>query len=87
MSKPALAAIAFVLLLLGLIAYAMKGLGRQTCEVCMDFEGRTQCRSAKGATREEAIRTATDNACAFLAQGMTDSMRCTRIPPSRVKCQ
>ena len=87
MSKATLAAIVFVLLLVGLIAYSMKGLGKQTCEVCIEFNGRTQCRTAKGATREEAIRTATDNACAFLAQGMTESMSCGRTPPSRVKCE
>ncbi len=87
MSKTALAAIVFVLLLLGLIAYSMKGVGKQSCEVCMEFEGRTQCRTAKGATKEEAIRAATDNACAFLAQGMTESMRCTHTPPARKKCE
>ena len=37
-----------------------------TCEVCMSFRGQTQCRTATGATEQEATRTATDNACAVL---------------------
>lgn len=86
MSKTLLAAFAVALLLIGLIAYSMKGLGKQSCEVCVEFEGRTQCRTARGATKEEAIRAATDNACAFLTSGMTDSMRCGRTPPAKVKC-
>ncbi len=87
MSRTTLAAVAFALLLLGLIVYAMKGLGRQTCEVCIEYGGRTECRTAKGADRNEALRAATDNACSFLAQGMDESMRCSHTPPSRVKCE
>ena len=87
MSRTTLAAIAFALLLLGLIAYAMKGLGRQSCEVCIEFEGRTQCRTAKGADHDEAVRAATENACSFLAQGMDESIRCSRTPPAKVKCE
>ena len=43
---------------------------------------------AMGTTREEAVRTATDNACAFLASGMTQSVECTtRTAPVSVTCE
>ena len=87
MSKTAVAVIVVLLALVALIAYSMKGVGGHTCEVCIEFDGRTECRTAKGATREEAIRTATDNACALLTSGMTESIRCGRTQPSRVKCE
>ena len=59
----------------------------ELCEVCITFGGRTECREAYGKTREDATRTATDNACAPLAGGMTDSISCTNTPPDRVTCQ
>ncbi len=58
-----------------------------SCEVCIPFGGQVVCRSAYGASRDEAQRTATDNACAFLAGGMTDSVRCTNTPPARLSCE
>ena len=87
MSRTALAAIAVALALIGLMFYAMKGLSAHTCEVCVEFDGKTKCRTAKGPTEPEAVKTATDNACAYLAQGMTESMRCGRTPPKSVRCQ
>ena len=87
MSRTALAAIAGVLVFLGLMFFAMQGLSAHTCEVCVEFDGKTKCRTAKGPTQQEAVKTATDNACAYVAQGMTESMRCTRTPPKSVSCQ
>ncbi len=72
-------------LLLGVIVYSTMSLARFECEVCVTFNGRSACRVAAGATREETIRTATDNACAFLASGRTDSMACGRTPPTRIR--
>ncbi len=56
------------------------------CEVCVTYEGRVACREASGRTAEEAQRTATDNACAFLASGMTQTVQCTGRTPTRVTC-
>jgi hypothetical protein len=59
----------------------------ELCEVCITFGGRTECREAYGKTREDAIRTATDNACAPIAGGMTDSINCSNTEPDRVTCE
>jgi hypothetical protein len=71
----------------GLIAMYIRQAMAMTCEVCITFHGHTVCRSASGPTQDEAVRTATDNACAFLASGMTDSIRCSNTPPTRVTCE
>ena len=72
---------------LAVLVFAMLGAFRETCEVCITFHGRTECRVASGRTREEALRTATDNACALLAGGMTQVVECTNTRPSRSLCQ
>lgn len=54
-------------------------------EACVEFRGRTECRTASGPTEEQALRTAIQAACAVLASGMTDSMECDRTPPQSVR--
>ena len=71
----------------GVMLYSILGQSRVSCEVCIDFHGGSECRTALGASREEAVKTATDNACAFLASGMTDSIRCSNTQPVRVACE
>lgn len=85
-SRAAILGLIFALVLLALMVYASLGLRRESCEVCITFDARTACRKADGSSRDEAIRTATDNACAFLASGMTDSIRCSNTPPESVEC-
>jgi hypothetical protein len=71
---------------IGLILHSVLRASKLTCEVCVTYHGGTQCRSAAGAAREEAVRTATDNACSFLASGMTESIQCQNTPPDSVRC-
>lgn len=56
-----------------------------SCEVCVQFGGGSKCRTATADTKEECQRTATDNACAFLASGMTQIIACTTSMPASVK--
>jgi hypothetical protein len=53
----------------------------------MEFAGGNVCRTVTGKTEVEAVRTGIDNACAHLASGVTDSMRCQRTPPKTVECR
>ena len=76
----------FVLVMAGLIWYASVSLGGHRCEVCLSYGGGKACRSADGSSVEEARRTAVDLACAELASGMTESLRCQSTPPTRVTC-
>jgi hypothetical protein len=86
-AKTTLAVILFAAAVLALIAYSTLNLGGYSCEVCIEFHGQSKCRSAQGSSEQEARRTATDNACAFLASGVTDSIACTNTPPQSVRCE
>jgi hypothetical protein len=57
------------------------------CEVCIAFEGNATCRTVTGKTEIEGLRTGIDNACALLASGVTDSLRCARTTPTKATCR
>jgi hypothetical protein len=56
------------------------------CTVCMSFQDRSVCRSVEAASSSEARASAINNACAFLASGVTDSMACERTAPTQDDC-
>lgn len=77
----AIGAVAFILLLFkNSMSY-----GQYRVEVCMEFRGQTNCRTALGANEELALRAATDLACATISSGMTDSMACSGKRPQSIK--
>jgi len=77
-------ALAFGLTFLAIMYTSTRGLSSHRVEVCVEFQGRTSCRTAAGATKDGALRTARDNACAIISSGMTDSIACQNTPPSKV---
>lgn len=88
MKKSVLLAILFVAVVIGAVVYTTMSASasRYRCEVCMEFQGRTACRTASAATEQQARRTAQENACAQISSGVTDSMQCgTYTQPSSVK--
>ena len=86
-SKAAIIGGVFASALLALMIYASLGLRKYSCDVCITFGRQTACRKADGSSREEALRTATDAACAMLASGMTDSLQCSRTTPKSQSCR
>jgi hypothetical protein len=64
---------------------SLRGVAAYRVEVCMEFRGQSVCRTASGAAEADTLRAATDNACALLASGMTDSIACQNTPPVSVK--
>jgi hypothetical protein len=56
------------------------------CEVCVTHQGRTECSTAKAATRDEAVFQAQSSACSILSNGVTSVMTCSRTAPSRISC-
>jgi len=86
MRKPAVwLAVLFVAIFLGFLVYSTFSGGRYRCEVCMSFQGRKDCRTAAADTRDHAVRTAVDNACAQLASGVIDTSNCTQSAPVSVR--
>jgi len=72
---------------IGLIVVGVRQSLSAGCEVCITFQGRTECRSAVGATDQEATTTAIQNACAFLAAGMTQTVQCQNRRPDSAVCE
>jgi hypothetical protein len=58
---------------------------RYRVEVCVAFQGRTSCRTARADTEEHALRSAQSNACGLIASGVTDTMQCEHSAPTSVK--
>ena len=85
MKKKALIGIIGVAAFIAVLAYMTMGLKRHRVEVCVEFQGRKSCRTAAGSTKQQALRTATENACGLIASGMTDSMACSQTPPVSVR--
>ncbi len=75
-----------LLALMAWVVWRSFQIGGVRCEVCIDYAGRSQCRSVDGSTRKEALEAATTNVCAFLSSGVTDSMACARTPPTKAEC-
>ena len=84
MSKTVWFAIVFGLGVIVLLVYLTMGLRQFTCEVCIQYNGRTNCATASGTTKQEALRTASDTACATISGGMTESIQCGNTPPLSV---
>jgi len=72
-------------LFVSLLFYSSLRLGEVAVEVCVEFKGRANCGTAAAPTEEEAIRTATDNACATISSGVTESIACSRTPPTSIR--
>ena len=75
------------LVTIGLIAMGVRQSLSTSCEVCMTFQGRTECRAAVGATEREATTTAVQNACGLISAGMTQTVQCQNREPDSVICE
>ena len=78
--------LAAMLALMGYVVYASMARVGYQCEVCVEFNGRMECRSGAGATEEEATTVAQTSACGTLAGGMAESIMCSRVVPQRLQC-
>ena len=58
MKKPVLVGILIVAAILGIMVYGSLSLSAHRVEVCINFKGVLNCKTARGATQEDAIRTA-----------------------------
>jgi hypothetical protein len=84
MKKPVLAGVIFVLIVLGVIIYSSMNLAKHRVEVCINFNGRTNCKTASAATEEFAMQAAVTNACGEIAFGVTDTVNCEHTPPVKI---
>jgi hypothetical protein len=84
MKKPVLYGVIFVLIVLGVIVYSTMTLAQHRVEVCMQFNGKTNCKTASAVSEEFAQQTATANACGEIAFGVTETVACEHAVPVKV---
>lgn len=68
-----------------LVAYTTLAGPRFRVEVCMEYQGRTACRTVSAKSEQAAVRSGAENACADIVSGVTDTMRCGSSEPKSVK--
>ena len=73
--------------LIAFIVYSATGLGTVSCEVCVEFHGRSSCPTAAGPTEDEAVKTAWATACSDIAGGRTEGIACQNTKPKSVSCK
>jgi hypothetical protein len=84
MKTPVIAGIVLAAAVLAALIYTSFGNRHFRCEVCVAYGGHNACRKASAATKEQALRSATDNACAQVASGVTATMVCESAQPVSV---
>ncbi len=75
-----------LLLFMAFVIYRSFQVAGYQCAVCIEFRGQSVCRTVEGPTEHDALQAATNNVCAFLAAGVTDSIACEHTQPSKVDC-
>jgi hypothetical protein len=87
MNVKRLLAVAAVLAVGALFFFMSTAGAKQTCRVCMDFRGRSNCATAVGHDVHEATQTAQNTACGPLVQGMDQTIACGNTAPRLTQCQ
>jgi hypothetical protein len=79
-------ALGALFLFMGFVVWRSLHLQGVRCEVCISYNGLSQCRTVEGEREQDAHQAAVGNVCAYLASGVTDGMACTRTPPTKSVC-
>ena len=79
--------VSLVLLAVVFLTYHMFSLGKVECSLCIQFKDQKQCSTALGPDEKAAAEEAHRNACAVVAQGVTDSVTCGRTPAEEQSCR
>ena len=87
MKRSTLLTIAAIAAVLALFFFMTTARANQECNVCVEFQGRSNCATALGSTVGEATETAHRTACGPLARGMNESIACDNRAPVSVQCR
>jgi len=75
----------FVAAVIALIVYSTLSGPRYRLQICMAYQGRSACKTVSAKSEPAALRSGAENACADIASGVTDTMRCEQAEPQSVK--
>jgi hypothetical protein len=86
MKPKTLLTIAVILLFAAFLAYTTLSAQKVTCNVCVEFNGRTNCAAASDQSEIAAARSAQTTACGPVTSGMNDAIACGNRAPVSQKC-
>jgi len=87
MKRSTLITLAVVIAVILLFFYMTTASAKQECNVCMEFQGKSNCASALGSTVSEATETAHRTACGPLVRGMNETIACDNREAVSVQCK
>jgi hypothetical protein len=87
MKRSTLYSLAAVFAIAALFFFMTTARAKVECRVCLDFHGRSNCATARGATTSQAQEGAQQTACGPIANGMDQQIECGRIPAANVQCR
>ena len=79
--------LAVIAVVIALFFYMSTARASQECNVCVEFNGRSNCATAAGSTAAEATRTAQETACGPVVKGMNETIACGNQAPVSVQCR
>lgn len=68
------------------VVYMTAGQFAARCEVCVSYNGRHKCETARAADTADAQQQALSSACTQLTSGVTEIVQCTSSRPDSVRC-
>lgn len=87
MRRSTLLTLAALLAFAALLLYSTLSAQKAECEVCVTFNGRENCATARGASEVDAERAAQSTACGIIASGMAESINCGNVIPTKRRCR
>ena len=79
--------VAVILMFVAFLAYSTLSAQKVTCNVCVEFNGRSNCAPASAKDEIEATRTAQNTACGPVTSGMNETIACGNKPPVSQTCR
>ena len=87
MKRSTMITLAVLALIVALFFYMSTANATQECQVCMEFNSRSNCATAAGSTPAEATETAHRTACGPIASGMNETIACENRAPVSTQCR
>ncbi len=87
MKRSTLYAVALLAAVAALFFYLTTARATQTCRVCVEFHGRSNCATARAGSVKDAVSGAQQTACGPLTAGMDDRIACDNTAPISSECQ
>ena len=86
MKRALIPALIFVALVVMLVLELTTKSGLE-CRVCISFQGRRECATARADDEHQARVEAQGSACSLLTSGVSQAMKCPRMVPDEVVCK